>query len=250
MNLTYRGVDLASFGVITLVDGLHSSPKEQDGALEIIGRHGKLYRPGMLEPRKIVVGLTMADSTLAQLNAKVEDLRKLQYRGLSTLQYQEDGNIRTCQAELVEVSVALSNGPIAKATLEFAIPGTYFFGTALQSQEVQITASPTNFYLTHSGTLKATLMKITLSGPLQNPRVDNLTNGVWLGFTGSINSGGYILVDSEKFTVVDSSGISQLPNFVHSGSTYFFELVPGSNQIQVTTETLGGKIKFEFYPHY
>lgn len=75
---------------------------------------------------------------------------------------------------------------------------------------------------------------ITISGPISNPSIANVTTGQTLGLTLALTDGQAVVVDCERFTA-KRAGVSVLSSLNDAFLTGGFRLEPGANQI-----TIGG----------
>lgn len=74
---------------------------------------------------------------------------------------------------------------------------------------------------------------ITLTGPLTNPRITNLTTGKYISLNLTMNLGDSIVIDMDNRTIVQGGVTSRMAYFVEGSE--FWELVVGNNTVQLTT---------------
>ena len=112
-----------------------------------------------------------------------------------------------------------------------------------------VTSTP--FVWTHAnkGSAPSTAMVITLEGPLSNPIIRNQNNDVWLQYLGTIASGEAVVLDTRYFTCLqgDENMISIVK---HGGDAYWMILEAGNNSMELESDTIGGRVKLEYYPAF
>lgn len=85
--------------------------------------------------------------------------------------------------------------------------------------------------------------RITLTGPLTNPRIENSVSGVFMQFDGSIAAGQSITIDIAKHVIIDASGESQFDMLnIVSG---WLELVSGEQFLNVTADSMDGNASIQ-----
>ena len=131
--------------------------------------------------------------------------------------------------------------------VDFLLADPFFRApTATAPAPTVINASPKAFTITNPGTAQDRSMIITLGDPLTNPRIDNLTNGTWVSWTGVIDGGKDLVLDVGAFSA-QLDGVNALDDLLHAGDPYFLVLEPGANSISVTSDvTTTGTVGFSF----
>lgn len=84
----------------------------------------------------------------------------------------------------------------------------------------------------------------TLSGPVTNPRLENVTSGEIISFDGTVNSGETLVVSSLNRTVL-LNGTASRYSWLEQGSTWF-DLAPGNNTIRFAGTSGTGSMTFVF----
>jgi hypothetical protein len=125
----------------------------------------------------------------------------------------------------------------------------------------KINLSPTYYPIVNPGTAEECKAIITLTGPLQNLKIINLTASnyyggvftgyVWVGYMGAITAGHHVTINCANFTAVDETGANKVGNVVHSGAPSFLVLLPGNNSMRAEDDiATTGLVTIEFYPPY
>jgi len=112
-----------------------------------------------------------------------------------------------------------------------------------------VSTSPNIWTHANDGSAPATAMVITLEGPLSNPILKNRNNGIWIQYVGTILSGEYVILDTKYYTCLqgDQNMISIVK---HGGDAYWMILDAGDNNLELETDTSGGRITLSYYPAF
>lgn len=253
---SYNGTQLSTFGNITLLDDDLDIPDKRGDDLIIPFRHGRLFTEKYFDERKMTFGIEIHRSTKAALETAIDNLKKLiSVRSLKTLsQTREDTTVRTAEAT-VERSLQINReGPLfARAVIEFTIPGAFFRGSSLISNEVTVNASPKAMVINNTGTVEERDPTIILTGPLQNTTITNAANGTVFYYTGTIAGGTIITVLTSlgRYVATDNLGNNMIGNIGHDNSSALLVLDTDTNNLSIVDSThTTGKVKIEFYPPY
>lgn len=93
---------------------------------------------------------------------------------------------------------------------------------------------------------RATALPIVrMYGPMTNPTIACSQTSTRVGISGSIADGDYFDFDCFKRTVIDSAGASKYSML--TSDTNWISLAPGSNQIVIGADSVGGNGKINFY---
>ena len=125
----------------------------------------------------------------------------------------------------------------------------------------KINLSPTYYPIVNPGTAEDCKSIITLTGPLTNVKIINLTAAnyysglftgyVWVGYMSAILVGHYVMINCANFTAVDETGANKVGNIVHSGAPSFMVFLPGNNSMRVEDDiATTGLVTVSFYPPY
>lgn len=236
--------------VVDLSGALAMPPVRGDNA-EIPMREGRPHVEKMFDQRVITLGMALQGSSIPDFENKLEALKLL--FGSRTRQYLQQtlaaGGVRRALAEVMKFDPKLESPVSAKMTVDFLLAEPFFRST-LQVDDLQaVSASPTLYTLGNGGNVEDRSAIITLKGPLNYPKLTNLTNGVWVGYNDVIGAGNTVVIDSSAFTCLLGT-TNMLNKLVHSGDSYFFKLAPGSNSLRLETLTTGGSVRIQFYPPY
>jgi hypothetical protein len=92
-------------------------------------------------------------------------------------------------------------------------------------------------------------MIITLEGPLSNPILRNQNNGVWMQYVGTIASEEAVALDTKHFTCLQGNE-NRISIVKHGGDADWMILDAGNNNMELETNTIGGRVTLEYYPAY
>jgi phage-related protein len=92
-------------------------------------------------------------------------------------------------------------------------------------------------------------MVITLEGPLSNPLIRNQNNSVWIQYLGTLASGETVVIDTKYFTCLKGN-TNMISIIKHGGDSYWLILEAGGNSMELETDTIGGRVTFEYYPAF
>jgi hypothetical protein len=136
-------------------------------------------------------------------------------------------------------------------TIELEAPAGFWFLPNQQVGPQAIAASPTDFVLAHSGTEQGYLATITIEGPITNPRLTNLTNGVYVEYLGAL-AGGETVVLTGELKNAFKGATNVIANVRHSGSIQWMIFEPGNNSLRLTGTGIGAgaKVTIVFKPPY
>ena len=250
---SFGGVDLSLAGamnVVDLSDALGMPPVRGDNP-EIPLREGRFHTEKMFDQRVITLGMYLMGTSVIDFEAKLQEVKLLLGRRTrQTLQRtMADGSRQNVQAEVVNFDPRLDSPVSAKMTVDFKLAEPFFRSTMQVDQLQAISASPTLFTLGNGGNVDDRSAIITLTGPLNYPKLTNSTNGVWVGYNDVIGVNNVVVIDTSAFTCLLAT-TNMLNKLVHSGDAYFFKIQPGANSLSLETLTTGGSVKIQFYPPY
>jgi phage-related protein len=253
---SYRGTELDTLGIVTLVsDSLMMPERRGDNAL-IPFRDGRVFVEKLFEQRSMALGLEVSEDSLSALEIKMDTVKALLGgRSLGALvQTLEDLSVRTGQAEYTgDLNLSRVSPLSVRMVLEFRMPDPFFRGETLVSEIQTIDASPKTYTLTNTGTAVERNAKIVLTGPLQNTVITNVTNGCELTYTGTIASPRVVTIETVngQFVATNDLGANVIGNVTHSGDAALFVLDAGANNLSVVDAThTTGIVKVEFYPPF
>jgi hypothetical protein len=250
----FNGFALSSRGkwdVESVIEGI-GIPKFRGNDLKVPFQHGKRWIRKRFDSRKIVFSMWIRGTDRVDLDANIDAfLTAIGRPGLHTLSRTlRSGETRLAQAELCsEIHFVRKNPGYAKFALELELPDPFFYGTA-KTTDTQVAAStPLSWTHANAGSAPATQMVITLTGPLSNPVLRNLNNGVWIQYLGTILSGESVVLDTKYFTCL--LGEDNMISIVkHGGDAYWMILDAGANSMALETDTTGGSLTLEYYPAF
>jgi hypothetical protein len=84
----------------------------------------------------------------------------------------------------------------------------------------------------------------TIEGPVDNPRIENITTGRTVGFVGSLAAGETLELDSDKWSVL-LNGTASRYSWLTPGSQWF-DLAPGDNELRFAGSSGSGSITFNY----
>jgi hypothetical protein len=253
---TFRGTDLSSYTVLVrAVDGAEDLPVLRGGNIPIPNLAGQRWAPKLPDAKRLALALHITDmnasggltepTVFRQAQENLETLRTLfATNGEGALvHYLPDGSSRTAQAEVVRFqSVDALHGRVAfMAIVDFELADPYFYAADVVDSGRSIAASPTDFVLTNPGEARTHRVLFDFTGPISNPRVENLANGVYVECLVTVASATHLLVDCELFTA-QNDGVNAIASIRHSGDFRWMLLEPGAQTLRVTATSPGGTL--------
>lgn len=160
-----------------------------------------------------------------------------------------DETVREAIAEVYRpVSFVKTQTGHAKFAVEFMLSDPFFYAPQPIIQTQSITSMTQEWSHNNPGNAPTTDAIITLSGPMESPKLECLGTAVWLQYQGSIASGESVVVNTEDFKCTKGS-TNMLSAIKHGGDAYWLILESGYNQLRISG-ALGGSVKLEYYPAY
>ncbi len=250
----FNGVALSSRGkwdVESVIEGI-GIPKFRGNDLQVPFQHGKRWIKKRFDSRKIVFSMWIKGTDRTGLDDNIDAfLTAIGNPGLHILsRTMRSGETRLAQAELCsEIHFVRKNPGYAKFALELELADPFFYGTGKSTDIRTVTATPLSWTHVNAGSAPATAMVITLAGPLSNPVLRNLNNGIWIQYLGTILSGESVVLDTKYFTCLqdDENRISIVK---HGGDAYWMILDAGANSMTLETDTIGGSVTLAYYPAF
>ncbi|ETA80636.1 phage tail domain-containing protein [Youngiibacter fragilis] len=172
-------------------------------------------------------------------------------RGLHVLKrILPDGTVREALAEVYRpVSFGKTQAGHAKFAVEFVLSDPFFYASQT-AQETQIITSTTQEWShNNTGNAPVTDAIITLTGPMESPKIECLDSDVWLQYQGSIGAGESVVINTGDFKCTKGT-TNMLSAIRHGGDAYWHVLEAGYNQLRLTNGVSGGSIKLEYYPAF
>lgn len=249
----FGSVELTSIGAYNVTDfsSLHELPEVRGDNAEIPMREGRPHLEKMFDQRTMSLGMYIRGSSRPDFELKMNMFKAL--FGNRARQYLQmtmgDGSSRRALAEVMKAPITQKSDRYCRAIVEFRLAEPFFRSIAQVNQLQAISASPTLFTLGNGGNVDDRSAIITLTGPLNYPKLTNVTNGVWVGYNDVIGAGNVVVIDASAFTCLLAT-TNMLNKLVHSGDAYFFKLQPGANSLSLETLTTGGSVRIAFYPPY
>lgn len=161
-----------------------------------------------------------------------------------------DGTVREAIAEVYRpVTFGKTQTGYAKFAVEFMLSDPFFYAP-LAISETSVVASLTQEWSHENpGTAPITDATITLTGPMEAPKLECLDNDVWLQYQGSIAPGESVIINTGDFKCTKGS-TNMLSAIRHGGDAYWLLFNSGYNQLRITNGVSGGSIKLEYYPAF
>lgn len=253
---TFDGVDLSSYALML------SAPADTEDLPGLRGEDvavpylpGRRYAPKLPDSKRLSLAVLVTDQNVSggltlpdgrqQFQANLDGLRSALAKPgrLSLVHVMPDGTSRTAQAECLGLQVGDTFGRRegVVAVADFMLADPYFYGTALVDAGRSISASPTDFTLTHPGTARTNRIVLDFTGPISNPRITQQTTGIYVECLVTVASGKHLLIDAEHFTATND-GVQAIGSIRHSGDFRWLILEPGANSMRVTATSPGGSL--------
>lgn len=242
----FAGIDLATFARhVRSVEGADDLPPLRGEHRAIPGIDGRDPYEDEFDERTLglVIDFAPADENgalvepteYAQMLANWHTfVRVAASRTLQTLGRTRAGVRRTADARVIEIRG--EQGPthvLRTAGVRWALPNPWFYGADVADLARPIAASPTDFTLDHPGQVATHRAVLDFTGPITNPRVTNLTTGVYVECLVAVPAGQNLVLDCEHFTAL-LNAVNAIGSVRFSGATKWMVLAPGANNLRVT----------------
>ena len=253
-NWMFNGISLSARGkwdVENVIEGI-GIPKFRGNDLSVPFQHGNRWIKKRFDSRKVVLSMWIKGTDRADLDDHIDAfLAAIGNPGLHTLSRTlRSGETRQAQAELcAEIHFVRKNPGYAKFALELELANPFFYGTGKATDVKTVVSSPITWTHVNAGTAPTTSMVITLEGPLSNPVLKNSSTGVWIQYVGTILSGESVVLDTKHFTCLQGNE-NRISIVKHGGDADWMILDAGNNNMELETNTIGGRVTLEYYPAY
>ena len=255
--LTYKGTDLQTLDhriFLEVAEGLSNLPELRGDDYRVGGRPGADVRVRLPDLLGIMLLGWTKNPSWAAYRATILELQRLfrpQAGPGALVATLESGVVVTAQARaLALVPSPEDPGPTKRLSVTMeAVDPPYWLGANVTDAARAIAASPTNWTMVHPGTEQTHRATFTFTGPITNPRVTNLENGVYVEWLGSVPGGAVLVIDCLAFTAT-LDGENVVGSIRHSGAREWMVLLPGDNDLRVTASTPGGTLTTTFEPPY
>lgn len=256
-TFNFGGTELSTFGKVTSWDGLYDIPDRRGEDMIIPYRHGRAHAGKYYDSRSIIIGLTIIGTSTTDLENKIDTLKtliSLRTQRTLTVTY-TNGAIRTVQASVDRVMQTVTASPlIMRASIEFTCTSAYLrSNTAIADTTTTINTSPKAMTVDNTGTVEEREAKITLTGPLDNPTITNVTSGVTMTYGGTIATAETVVIQTNSWGEYTAYyGVANVIGLVtHSGAASLMVFLPGVNTLSITDgEATTGTVRVEFFPPY
>jgi hypothetical protein len=253
---TFGGTNLSStYGNITVLDDSLDIPDARGSNIVIPYKHGTIHVNKYFDERIIAFGIAIAKANSAAIDAAIDSLHTLigprQQQVLSHTR--EDTTVRTALACVEKnLQVKRIGDRLVRVVVEFTLAQPFFrLSTIIADNTTTINASPKAMVVTNPGTVEERDPVILLSGPLTNVTITNSTNGAILTYTGVIDAGETVTIQtsaSGEYTATHSVDGDVIGNVTHSGAPALMVFNIGVNTLSITSSvTTTGTVKASFY---
>lgn len=252
----FDGVDLETIGVITLLDDYLDLPDKRGNNQVIPFQDGTEFVEKYYDERVIQMGMTITAEDADALEVLLNTLRALlSSRSQKVLSRTlTDTSVQTVLASVEKKLQVTRPAPwIAKLVIEFELAQPFFSSDTPSSSTETINANPFSMTVNNPGTVADHSPTITLTGPLENTLIRNLTNDVVLQYTGAI-AGGEVVVIARvggQWTALLDDVTNVIGNVSHTGASAFMVLEVGDNELEIVDDVAtSGSITIGSYPAY
>ena len=251
---SFNSFSLSSRGkwdVESVIEGI-GIPKFRGNDLRVPFQHGNRWIKKRFDSRKIVFSMWIKGADRTDLDDNIDTfLTAIGKPGLHTLSRTlRSGETRLAQAELCsEIHFVRKNPGYAKFALELELADPFFYGTGEITDIRTVSASPIIWTHINDGSAPVSAMVITLTGPLSNPILRNLNNGIWIQYLGTILNGESVVLDTKYFTCVQGED-NMISIVKHGGDACWMILDAGDNNMVLETESIGGSVMLDYYPAF
>ncbi len=253
----YNGVDLSSYGAVTMIDDDLDIPERRGDNVVIPFKHGSSFVEKYYAERTISFGIASKTATRLAMETLIDSLKSnISSKSLKTLsQTREDSSIRTALASVDRpLEIKRETGLFARFVIEFTLPFPFFrLSTNIADNTTTINANPKAMVVTNPGNVEETEPTIILTGPLNNTVITNTTNGSILSYAGAIASPRIVTLQvvNSQWVATDDLAADKINLFSHSGSANYLTLDPGVNNLSIADGTATtGTVKIVFKAPY
>jgi hypothetical protein len=227
---------------IEVREGLGATPAPVGDNSVVAGRTGELWTPKSLGAGGFVLSMWLGAATRSELDARYDEFVRLFMRTKSlrtVVRTMADGSQRTCKAEVVSGLVPVPIGSTGmRLSVEFRVPSGLWLATGNTTLTATagsaLVGSPK--ILTLSGALAKSTgpmedLIYTITGPIQNARIEDITDGVtgdFLYYATTIAAAQTLIVNASTWALTGTGGHTVVDGALqHSGSRF---LAPGPAQ--------------------
>jgi hypothetical protein len=265
----FRGTDLSTYAVLVRrADGVDEFPEVRGDNIVVPSTPGRRWARKRHDQKRVALALWVnsltaagagpgggtTNATLARQNLDALYALFATNTPGALVRVMPDGTERTAQAEVVAVgNIEDEAGHEAVGVVvDFELADPYFYGAALAPSQATPT-TPTNFNVTHPGTVATHRQVLTFTGPISNPRLLNLTidptGSYFVEALVTVAPATTLVIDCARFTALNN-GVNAIGSLRHSGGFEFFRLEPGVNSLRVTATAAGGSLAIAYSPPY
>lgn len=256
---SYNGFDLNTYAWnVRLLGAPVSVPARRGDNVVVGGRTGRLHVPKLLDQRTVTLAMFVRDihptsgsevGSEAQMRANLDQLRQIfAVDGQRELRHTWGAVTRVAQAEVVNTIEFEPRGPnnLYTFVVEFLLADPLWYAeSATVVGPIVIVQSPQNIAVNNGGTYKAEKPKLTVTGPITNPK---FTIGlVWVQYTGAVASGQTLVIDAATWTATLGS-TNVTGDISHDGAIRWLEVPVGVSTLIVESSGFGSgtTVKLEF----
>lgn len=250
---TFNGLELTEntrWGVEQVIEGI-GLPNLRGNNTQVPFRHGKRWQKKKFDSRAIIFSMWMRANDKQELDENIDTfLKTVGVPGTHLLKRTlRDGSTREAQAEInAEIDFVRKTPSYTKFALELDLIDPFFYGNK-STETIEIDVTTKTLEHINQGTTQTDKLIITLIGPLESPKIENLPNGIWLQYQSVINEGDTITINTEDFTCYKGTD-NMISAIKHGGDISWMVLESGINNLKITSSSAGGSLKFEYYPVY
>ena len=257
-SFSFGGTTLASIGIVTVIDDYLSTPLRRGSDQQIPFSDGQNFVTKYYDERILSFGITIVQSSAANLESTMETFRKLisPHTQQTLAMTMQSGAVRNIQA-IVEKALQVKRitPGIAQIVVEFVCSSPYWLNsTVIADNTTTINANPTAMTVTNPGTVDCRIPTLILTGPLSNTVITNSTNGLVLTYTGTIASPRVVTIQvntTGEWKCTDDLSNNLIGNLSHSGDVTLMSFIPGANTLSIADSTHStGTVKASFYAPY
>lgn len=244
----YDGVDLTTLAYnVRLLGAPLDVPDRRGDNVIVGGRSGRLYVPKLFDQRTVTLAMFVRDThptsggggSEAQLLANLDALRGLFARdGQHVLKHTMGGVTRVATAEVASAIEFQPRGPNLYAfVVEFVLADPLWYAqSATTIGPTAIIQSPQNIAVNNGGTYKAEKPRLTVTGPITNPKFT--IGSVWVMYTGVVQDGSTLVIDCGAWTAtVDGTNVAD--DITHDGALRWLEVPVGVSTLTVESSGYG-----------
>ena len=249
---------LSSFGAVTDLTSYLDLPTKRSENVQVPMVDGRIHARKMFDQKTVSFGIEIMAASICELETIFDTMKQLfGSRDQQYLSYQSPTGVRWALAEVVgQLGPTRDTDPlVATIVVDFLLAEPFFRSDTLYSTTDITINGVTAMDILNAGTVDERSAIITFTGPLQHPKIEHITSGIWVQYDAHITGVDTVIIDCRNYTAVHSVSGNVINSVKHYLDPCFLPIPPdtstaahhfhATNLVETT-----GKAKVEFYPPY